>query len=238
VRFGANRAPSAARQHLPGAPDPEGAQRARQVPATSSGGPRPAGCAALLRAPLLRPPACCRARGLACEPGSLRNRPLAQPAPGPTDPWPNQPTRRPARPLAAPSPHLLPKPPFQAAVLADKAKLMDPAKLKARAERFGATKPLVGLSDAEKKKVGGGPGGAAPCHCFGRGTREACPRQLPCRSGRHASARPLHGLALLAKTTATPLSSLARTGPRCALPGCQVRPRPPGAIHRRRARRP
>jgi hypothetical protein len=30
---------------------------------------------------------------------------------------------------------------------------MDPAKLKARAERFGAVKPLVGLSDADKKKA-------------------------------------------------------------------------------------
>jgi hypothetical protein len=41
----------------------------------------------------------------------------------------------------------------QAALLAKKAELMDPEKLKARAERFGAVKPLVGLSDTDKKKV-------------------------------------------------------------------------------------
>ena len=37
--------------------------------------------------------------------------------------------------------------------MAQKAQLMDPEKLKARAERFGAIKPTVGLSDADKKKA-------------------------------------------------------------------------------------
>ncbi len=41
----------------------------------------------------------------------------------------------------------------QAAIQAKKAELMDPARLKARAERFGAIKPTAGLSDADKKKV-------------------------------------------------------------------------------------
>lgn len=44
-------------------------------------------------------------------------------------------------------------PPSQAALQASKAELLDPAKLKARAERFGAVKPTAGLSDEDKKKV-------------------------------------------------------------------------------------
>ena len=44
---------------------------------------------------------------------------------------------------------------------AQKAELMDPEKMKARLERFGAAKPTAGMSEAEKKKARAARFGAA-----------------------------------------------------------------------------